>query len=139
LEQSRKFAAQRLKCDDSLVRNKYIHNYEKYIEKKQLHERSRNLASDAKELGLTQQQAQQYEKLDALQKKGVYEAQKQCRKFRTGEKDWSSKMMLLGIRVLFWKLACNRAYGAKVQRQYHAMLRKRHYCTMLQFLIPMQK
>jgi hypothetical protein len=34
-------------------------------------------------------------------------------------------MTLLGIRVLFWKLACNRAYGAKVQRQYHARLREK--------------
>jgi hypothetical protein len=58
LEQSRKFAARRLKCDDPRVRNKYIKHYEQYIEKKQLRERSRKLASDAKELGLTQQQAQ---------------------------------------------------------------------------------
>jgi hypothetical protein len=58
-------------------------------------------------------------------KKGVYEAQQQCRKFRTEEKDWSPKTTLLGIIVLFWKLACNRAYGAKVQRRYHARLRKR--------------
>jgi hypothetical protein len=66
LEQSRKFAAQLLKCDDPRVRNKYIKHYEQYIEKKQLRERSRKLASDAKELGLTQQQAQEYEQLDAL-------------------------------------------------------------------------
>jgi hypothetical protein len=41
---------------------------------------SRKLASNAKELGLTQQQAQEYEQLDALLEKGVYEAQQQCRK-----------------------------------------------------------
>jgi hypothetical protein len=69
LEQSRKFAARWLKCDDSRVRNKYIQHYEQYIEKKQLHERSRKLASDAKELGLAQQQAQEYEQLDAPRKK----------------------------------------------------------------------
>jgi hypothetical protein len=40
-------------------------------------------------------------------------------------KDWSPKRTLLGIRVLFWKLACNRAYGDKVQRWYHARLRKK--------------
>jgi hypothetical protein len=34
-------------------------------------------------------------------------------------------MTLLGIRVLFWKLACNREYGEKVQRRYHARLRKK--------------
>jgi hypothetical protein len=34
-------------------------------------------------------------------------------------------MTLLGIRVLFWKLTCNREYGAKVQRWYHARLRKK--------------
>jgi hypothetical protein len=66
LEQSRKFAAQRLKCDDPGVWNKYIQHYEQYIEKNQLLERSRKLSSDAKELGLTQQQAQEYEQLDAL-------------------------------------------------------------------------
>jgi hypothetical protein len=66
LEQSSKFAAQRLKCDDPRLRNKYIQHYEQYIEKKQNHERSRKLAYDAKELGLTQQQAQEYEQLDAL-------------------------------------------------------------------------
>jgi hypothetical protein len=147
-EQSRKFAARRLKCDDPRVRNKYIKHYEQYIEKKklrhdprvrnkyikhyeqyiekkQLRERSHKLASDAKELGLTQEQAQEYEQLDALRKKGVYEAQQQCRKFHAGEKEWSPKMTLLGIRFLFWKLACNRAYGAKVQRWYHARLRKK--------------
>jgi hypothetical protein len=58
LEQSRKFAARRLKCDEPRVRNKYIKHYKKYIEKKQLLERSRKLASDAKELGLAQKQAQ---------------------------------------------------------------------------------
>jgi hypothetical protein len=99
LEQSRKIAA---------VRNKYIQHYEQYKEKKNLRKRSRKLTSDAKELGLTQQQAQEYEQLDVLRNKGFYEAQQQCRKFRTGE------TTLLGIRVLFWKLACNRVYGAKV-------------------------
>jgi hypothetical protein len=48
LEQSRKFAARRLKCDDPRVRNKYIQHYEQYIENKQLRERIRKLASDAK-------------------------------------------------------------------------------------------
>jgi hypothetical protein len=66
LEQSRKFAARRLKCDDPRVRNKYIKHYEQYIEKKQLRKKIRKLASNAKELGLTQQQAQYYEQLDAL-------------------------------------------------------------------------
>jgi hypothetical protein len=41
------------------------------------------------------------------------------------DKDWSPKTTLLGIRVLFWKLACNRAYRAKIQRRYHARLRKK--------------
>jgi hypothetical protein len=122
LEQSRKFAARPLKYDDPRVRNKYIKHYEQYIEKKQLRERSRKLDADAKELSITQQQVQEYEQLDALQKKGVYEKQQHCRKFRTGVKDWSPKMTLLGIRVLFWKLACNRAYGAKVQQRYHTRL-----------------
>jgi hypothetical protein len=54
LEQSRKFAARRLKCDDPRVRNKYSKHYEQHIKKKQLQERSRKLASYAKELGLTQ-------------------------------------------------------------------------------------
>jgi hypothetical protein len=40
-------------------------------------------------------------------------------------KEMSPKTTLLGIRVLFWKLAFNRAYGAKVQQRYHARLRKR--------------
>jgi hypothetical protein len=58
-------------------------------------------------------------------KKGFYEVQQQCKKCRTGEKYWSPKTTLLGIRVLFWKLVCNRAYGAKVQRRYHARLRQK--------------
>jgi hypothetical protein len=57
-EQSRNFAARRIKCNGLRVRNKYIQHYEQYIEKKQLRERSRNISSDAKELSLTQQQAQ---------------------------------------------------------------------------------
>jgi hypothetical protein len=69
LEKSRKFAARRLKCDDPRVRNTYIKHYGQYIEKKKLRERSRKLASDAKELGLTKKQAQEYEQLDALRKK----------------------------------------------------------------------
>jgi hypothetical protein len=125
LEQFRKFAARRLKYDDPRVRNKYIKHYKQYIEKKQLRERSRKLASDAKELGLARQQAQEYEQLDALRKKGVYEAQQECRKLCTGGKEWSPKTTLLGIRVLFWKLACNRSYRAKVQRWYHARLSKK--------------
>jgi hypothetical protein len=76
-------------------------------------------------MGLTQQQAQEYAQLYALRKKGVYEAQQQCRKLRTGGKYWSPKMTLLGIRVLFWKLACNRSYGAKVKLWYHARLKKK--------------
>jgi hypothetical protein len=58
-------------------------------------------------------------------KKGVYEARQQYRKFRTEEKDWSPKMTLLGIRVLFWKLECNMACGAKVHQRYHARLNKK--------------
>jgi protein involved in sex pheromone biosynthesis len=113
LEQSRKFVARRLKCDDPRFKNKYIKHYGQYIEKKQLREWIHKVASNAKELGLTQKQAKEYEQLDALRKKEVYEAQQKCRKFRTEEKDWSPKTTLLGIRVLFWKLACNRACGAK--------------------------
>jgi hypothetical protein len=30
----------------------------------------------------------------------------------------------MGTRVLFWKLAYNWAYGAKVQRRYHSRLRR---------------
>jgi hypothetical protein len=122
LEQSRKCAARRLKCDDPRARNKYIKHYEQYIEKKQLHERSHKLAVDAKELSLTQQQAQEYEQLDALRKKGVYEAQQQCRKLRTVGKDGSPKTTLLEIRVLFWKLSCNRSYRVKVKKWYHGRL-----------------
>jgi hypothetical protein len=122
LEQPRKFATRRLKCDDQRIRNKYIAHYEQYIEKKKLRERSHKLSADAKELDLTQQQAREYEQLDALRKKGVYEAQQQGSKFRAGQKYWSPKTTILGVRVLFWKLACNRAYGAKVQRRYHARL-----------------
>jgi hypothetical protein len=40
-------------------------------------------------------------------------------------KDWSPKTTLLGIIVLFWELACNRAYVANVQRRYYARLRKK--------------
>jgi hypothetical protein len=50
---------------------------------------------------INQQQAQEYEQLDELRKKGVYKEQQKCRKFRTGGKDWSPKTTLLGIRVLF--------------------------------------
>jgi predicted transcriptional regulator len=38
----------------------------------------------------------------------------------------------LGVRVLFWKLACNRAYGDNVQRWYHARKRTK---ALLQNLI----
>jgi hypothetical protein len=44
-------------------------HYEQYIEKKKFHERSRKLAADAKELGLAQKQAQEYEKLDKPRQK----------------------------------------------------------------------
>jgi hypothetical protein len=40
-------------------------------------------------------------------------------------KYWSPKTTILGIIVLFCKLACNRAYGTKVQIRYHARLRKK--------------
>jgi hypothetical protein len=33
LEQSRNFAARRIKCDDLTARNKYIQHYEQYKEK----------------------------------------------------------------------------------------------------------
>jgi hypothetical protein len=91
LEQPRKFASSRLKCYDPRVRIKYINHYEQYIEKKKLRERIRKLAVDVKELGLTQQQTQEYEELDELSKKGVYNAQQQCRKFHTGGKTGHQK------------------------------------------------
>jgi hypothetical protein len=69
LEQPRKFAARRLKCDDPRVRNKYIAHYEKYIENKQLRQKSRKLVAYVNELGLTQKQAREYEQLDGLRKK----------------------------------------------------------------------
>jgi hypothetical protein len=46
LEQPRKFAAQRLKCNNPRARNKYIKYYKQYIEKKQLRERIQRLAED---------------------------------------------------------------------------------------------
>jgi hypothetical protein len=52
------------------------------MKKRQLRVRSRDLAQDAHDLGLTKEQAQEYEQLDALRKKGVYEAHQQSRKFR---------------------------------------------------------
>jgi hypothetical protein len=52
LEQPRKCAALRLKCDDPRVRNKYLKHNEQYIKKRQLRERSSALARDAQDLGL---------------------------------------------------------------------------------------
>jgi hypothetical protein len=37
-------------------------------------------------------------------------------------KDWTPNTTILGVRVIFWKLACNRAHGAKVQIRYHKRL-----------------
>jgi hypothetical protein len=85
---------------------------------------SRKLASADKELGLTQQQTQEYEHLDALRKKDFTKHNNNAGNYLQGKKIGHKKQQLLGIRVLFWKLACNRAYGAKVQRRYHARLRK---------------
>jgi hypothetical protein len=69
LEQPRKFSAQRLKCDDPRVRKKYLTHYKQYIKKMRLRESSRALARDSQDLGLTKEQAQEYEQLDALQKR----------------------------------------------------------------------
>jgi hypothetical protein len=58
LEQPRKFAARQLKYGHPRVRKKCRAHNKQYIEKKQLRERSRQIATDAKELGLTQKQSQ---------------------------------------------------------------------------------
>jgi homoserine acetyltransferase len=49
--------------------------------------------------------------------------------------DWTPKTTLLGLRVQFWKLSCNRAHGFKVQRQYLARIQKKKYYRTHQFLI----
>jgi hypothetical protein len=49
-------------------------------------------------------------------------------------KDCTSNTTLLGVRVLFWKLACSQAYWAKVQRWYHARIRTK--ALLHNFIIP---
>jgi hypothetical protein len=116
LEPPSKFSAQQLKCDDPHIRNTYITHYEKFIKDKQILVRGQQLDETVQATGLTPDQAQVYEELDALGKKGVDEEQQQCRKLCTGNVDWTPKTTLLGLRVQFWKLPCNRAHGVKVQR-----------------------
>jgi hypothetical protein len=70
MEPSKKFSARRLKCGDSRIRNKYILDYETYIEGRDIQNKARDLQNSMLQDGWSEGRAQEYKNLDELREVG---------------------------------------------------------------------
>jgi hypothetical protein len=57
------------------------------------------------------------ESIDALRVKGMQEAERKCRKFRTGEVPWSPSLQEIMDRIAAWKLMRRKREGKRVSSQ----------------------
>ena len=90
--------ARRLKCSDPKVVKRYLKHLDKFYRRHNMYHRCYVLFQSFTN-PLSQEQIQEYEKLEALCVKGMFLAKKKCRKLKMGACKWSQQFALCRKRI----------------------------------------
>ena len=114
----------RLKNEDPRTVQKFNSTYHKLLTHHNLHSSLLSLdASISHSLSSTQQT--EYERIDHLRVKCLLQAEKHCRRLKTGNIDYSPTLQLQRNLIRFWKLILKRRKGQKIDTKYLSRWEKR--------------
>ena len=105
--------ARRLRLNDPRVVNRYTKSVKKHFHRHNLFSRATTLFS-ATEGHLTPGQQEELEAIDAIRLEGMLEAERSCRRLRTGEVDWNPKLTAALHTKRFLTLLRKRQAGHRV-------------------------
>ena len=105
--------ARRLKCEDPRVVNRYLEAYRADIIKFGMMELAINLQERASVIP-EHQVKNLYDVLDHMRVMAVLEADKQCRKLRMGQKQWTPDFQKVRNEIKLWNLVTRKKRGFKV-------------------------
>ena len=114
----------RLKNEDPRVVEKFNIEYQKLLLHHKLPQALQSLILTIHN-PLTTQQQHEYERLDRLRIKCLLQAEKKCRKLKTGAIDYSPTIQLQRDSLRFWKLILKRRKGQKIDTKYLSRLERR--------------
>ncbi len=103
----------RLHCRDPQIVQRYIEIYETLAKSHNLQERVRLLEEKAR-YPLSPALATEYKKLDNIRCTITCQAEKQCRKLRKGQVDFSPELQQASRQIAAWSLMRKKALGKKV-------------------------
>ena len=107
----------RLKNEDPRIVKTFNSAYQKMLTKHHLPQASFNLMSNITNQ-ITHTQCQEYERIDKLRVQCLLRAEKKCRKFKTGNIEFSPTIQRQRNLIRFWKLILKRKQGQKVDTKY---------------------
>jgi hypothetical protein len=116
--------ARRLKTNDPRVRNKYIKNLHEILQEKDVYCQLDKLHEIAP-TGFLPHNIIQYKHLDKIITEAMYEAERKCRKLKTGIVKWSPLYQKACDRVTYWSLMHKDALRQKVNRRKIVSLQKK--------------
>jgi hypothetical protein len=105
--------ARQLKCQDPRIMEKYTSLYSQFLQEHNLVERAFSLQT-IMTYSANSAMTDEWESIDALRVKGMQEAERNCRKFRTGEVPWSPILQEIMDRIAAWKLMRRKREGKRV-------------------------
>ena len=114
----------RLKCEDPRVVSKFCDEYIKLIQKNDLYNKVVKLNKSITDT-LTKEQQKEYELLDKQRISCALEAERKCRKFKTGGVEYSPKMQHQRDRITLWRAVLSRKNGKRVHTRFITRLEKR--------------
>ena len=117
--------AQRLKCNDPRIVNKYNEALQEKLELYNLTQRMENLTQQVRNNRLTRKQQREYEEIDRLSSEAKKYAETKCRKLKAGHVQWCPQITKAIARILYWKGIWKRKRGGHIGSQQLQRLAKK--------------
>lgn len=109
-------SARKLKLEDPRVVDKFLADYSKIVREKSLLERAKRLL-EATDGRLIPAQIQEFEALDLARTEGMLEAERHCRKLKTGAIPWTPEITAAQRRITYHRLSLKKLQGHKISAQ----------------------
>ena len=107
----------RLKNEDPRVVQKFNNEYNKLLHKHSLHQDLHNLTQSIHS-SITSTQIKEYERIDHLRVKCLLQAERKCRRLKTGNIEFSPLLQHQRDLIRFWKMIKKRKAGHKIDTRY---------------------
>jgi hypothetical protein len=123
-----KAQARRLILNDPRVVQKYMKDYKNHIKGDELLKRTQAFYDTVTaEQPLTKEQEDEWERIDEIRTKGMIESASKCRKFKTGEIEWTPTYQTGEDKTKFLQIKKKELEGRRVNGQFIARLARRGY------------